>query len=65
MDTDIIGIEKKAIGVVLTNDLEAVILGYADADERLINDSADFLPISGVFTFANINTSQWHSFSFV
>lgn len=40
MDTDIIGIKKKAVGIVLTNDLETVILGYAHTDERLINNPA-------------------------
>jgi hypothetical protein len=63
MDTDVIGIKKKVIGVVLTNDLETVIFGDADTHERLINDPAYFLPVSGIFTFANINPNQWHKFS--
>jgi hypothetical protein len=32
MDTHIIGIKKKAVGIVLTNDLETVIPGYANTD---------------------------------
>jgi hypothetical protein len=44
------------------NDLETVILGCADTDERLINYPANFLAVSDILTFANINTNQWHSF---
>ena len=62
MDTEIIGIKKKAFGIIFTNDLEAVILGCADTDERLINNPANFLAVSDILTFANINTNQWHSF---
>jgi hypothetical protein len=52
MDSDIIGIKKKAVGIVLTNDLETVILGYAHPDERLINNPANFLAVSDILTFA-------------
>jgi len=58
--TDIIGVEQEVLGLVLANDLEAVILRYADADECLIDDTADFLPVGRLLAFAKIDTNEWH-----
>src|SRR5580700_8817131 len=52
IDIDVIGVKKKAIGIVLTNDLETVIFGDADPHQRLIHDLAYFLPVGGILTFA-------------
>src|SRR5262249_55392192 len=61
VDTDIIGVEQEVLGLVLANDLEAVILRHADADERLIHDAADFLAVGRVLAFAKIDTNEWHN----
>src|ERR1700733_10519975 len=64
VDAEIVGVVQKVIGVVLVDDLKAVLWRHADADHRLIDDAADFPAIGGVLAFANIDASERHgSFS--
>src|SRR5262245_10422722 len=64
VNTKIIGVEQEAFGVVLADDLEAVILRHADTDECLVDDTADFLSVGRVLTFAKIDTNEWHKLCF-
>jgi hypothetical protein len=45
---------------VFADDLEAVILGHADADERFIYDAANVLPVTGILALAEVDTNEWH-----
>src|ERR1700756_5668160 len=40
--------------------IEEDVLAPEPNRERLINDPAYFLAVSGIFTFTNINPNQWH-----
>jgi hypothetical protein len=60
MDAEIVGVEQKVVGVVLVDDLKAVLLWHADADERLVDDAADFAAIGGVLAFAKVDASERH-----
>src|SRR5947209_825973 len=60
LDAEIARIIEKAVALVLADDLEPVLLRYADRDKRLIDDAADFLPISGVLALTNVDPDERH-----
>jgi hypothetical protein len=45
---------------VFADHLETVVLWHADAHERVINDTADGLPVAGILAFADIDTNEGH-----
>jgi transposase len=63
VDAQIIGIELEVVGLVLAYNLEAVVLGHADADERVIDGATDLLTVGRVPTLAKVDTNERHGCS--
>jgi hypothetical protein len=60
MDVEIGRVEDKVFSVVFSDDLEAIVLWHADADQRFVNDGADRFPVNSLLAFAQIDANERH-----
>src|SRR5579863_5783211 len=56
-DPEIVGVEGEILRGVLGDDLESIVRWHTDTEERLMDGAADRLPVSDIFTLAQINAN--------
>ena len=56
--TEIVRIELEAVGLVLNDDLEAILSRDANADKCVVDEAADLLAISRILAFSEIDTNE-------
>src|ERR1700756_4048125 len=59
-DAEIVRGVLEIVGIVLIDDLEAVVHGPADAEHRVIDGAADLLAIGRILALAKVDTNEWH-----
>src|SRR5580698_5069489 len=60
VDSEVFGVELETVGVMLGDDLKAVVFRDADADKRLINDVTDLLAVGRILAFTDVDSNKWH-----